>query len=155
MKTKKNQKINQKQKPKQGKKNITKVLKAKPTHLSFSKRKLVDYATSINKCWIIASSYSAITKQQIEAGRRYLKKNIKDARSINLSVLAFAYVTFTKKPAEVRMGKGKGTKINKQVCPLYPGKIIYIMENITRKKAKDLFNGIMKKIGTKIKLIYI
>jgi large subunit ribosomal protein L16 len=137
------------------KKNITKILKAKPTHLSFSKRKLVDYNSSINKCWIIASNYSAMTKQQIEAGRRYLKKNIKDARRINLSVLAFAYVTFTKKPAEVRMGKGKGTKINRQVCPLYPGKIIYILENITRKKAKDLFKGIMKKIGTKIKLIYI
>jgi ribosomal protein L16/L10AE len=28
--------------------------------------------------------------------------------------------TFTKKPAEVRMVKGKGTKINRQVCPLYP-----------------------------------
>lgn len=57
------------------------------------------------------------TDSQFKTFRNLLKKPYKK----NFRINAYPYLGVTKKPAEVRMGKGKGSKISHRVFPVYPG----------------------------------
>lgn len=63
-----------------------------------------------------------ITKEQLTAARNSVKKIIKKTATLWVRVAAFW--PLTKKPQEVRMGKGKGSKLKAWVAPVQKGKII-------------------------------
>ena len=77
-----------------------------------------------------------LTSRQIEAARRAMTRHVKRGGKIWIRV--FPDKPITKKPLEVRQGKGKGN-VEYWVCPIKPGKILYEMEGVDEDLAKEAF----------------
>jgi large subunit ribosomal protein L16 len=77
-----------------------------------------------------------LTARQLEAGRRALSRHIK--RGGRIWIRVFPDKPISKKPAEVRMGNGKGNP-EFFVCEIQPGKIIYEMDGVEAAVAKEAF----------------
>ena len=77
-----------------------------------------------------------MTARQIEAGRRAMTRRVKRGGKIWIRV--FPDKPITKKPLEVRQGKGKGS-VEYWVCQIQPGKVLYEMEGVTEDVARDAF----------------
>jgi large subunit ribosomal protein L16 len=75
-----------------------------------------------------------ITGRQIEAARQAITRHMK--REGQLWIRIFPAKPITKKPAEVRMGKGKGAPEG-FVCPITPGRIIFELEGVSFEVAKE------------------
>jgi len=74
-----------------------------------------------------AVSNGKMTAQQIEAGRIAINRKVK--RGGQLWIRVFPDKPITKKPAETRMGKGKGSP-EYWVAPIKPGKILYELAGV-------------------------
>ena len=77
-----------------------------------------------------------LTSRQIESARRAMTRHIKRGGKIWIRV--FPDKPITKKPLEVRQGKGKGN-VEYCVCPIKPGKVLYEMEGVDEELAKEAF----------------
>ena len=77
-----------------------------------------------------------ITARQIEAGRRVMTRHIK--RGGRVWIRIFPDKPITKKPAEVRMGKGKGS-VEYYVAEIQPGKMLYEMDGVSEEIAREAF----------------
>lgn len=75
-----------------------------------------------------------ITGRQIEAARQAITRHTK--REGQLWIRIFPAKPITKKPAEVRMGKGKGAPEG-FVCPVTPGRMIFELEGVPFEVAKE------------------
>lgn len=73
-----------------------------------------------------------LTAQQIEAARIALTRHVKRGGKVWIRI--FPDKPFTKKPAETRMGKGKGSPEG-WVAVIKPGRILYEMEGVSREVA--------------------
>jgi len=83
-----------------------------------------------------AMTRGRLTARQIEAARRALTRSIK--RGGRVWIRVFPDKPITKKPLEVRMGKGKGG-VEYWVALVQPGKVLYEMEGVTEEVARDAF----------------
>src|SRR5690554_3386450 len=77
-----------------------------------------------------------LTARQIEAARRAMTRHIKRGGKIWIRV--FPDKPITKKPLEVRMGKGKGG-VEYWVAQIQPGKMLYEMEGVADDVAREAF----------------
>jgi large subunit ribosomal protein L16 len=77
-----------------------------------------------------------LTARQIEAGRRAMTRRVKRGGKIWIRV--FPDKPITKKPLEVRQGKGKGS-VEYWVCQIQPGRVLYEMEGVSEEEARDAF----------------
>ena len=77
-----------------------------------------------------------LTARQLEAARRTLSRHIK--RGGRVWIRVFPDKPVSRKPAEVRMGNGKGNP-EYFVCEIQPGKIIFEMDGVTEALAKEAF----------------
>jgi large subunit ribosomal protein L16 len=77
-----------------------------------------------------------ITARQIEAARVAMTRHVKRGGKIWIRV--FPHKPVTKKPAETRMGKGKGAPEG-WVAVVKPGAVLYEMEGVTKEVAKEAF----------------
>jgi large subunit ribosomal protein L16 len=77
-----------------------------------------------------------ITARQIEAARRTITRKVK--RGGKLWIRVFPDVPITKKPIEVRQGKGKGN-VEYWVCQIQPGRVLYEMEGVSEEVAREAF----------------
>ena len=75
-----------------------------------------------------------LTARQIEAARRALTRRVK--RGGKLWIRIFPDQPVTKKPAETRMGSGKGAP-EYWVAPIYPGRVLFEMSGIEETLAKE------------------
>lgn len=75
-----------------------------------------------------------VTAREIEAARRALTRAIK--RGGRVWIRVFPDKPITKKPLEVRMGKGKGG-VEYWVAQVQPGKVLYEMEGVSEEVARD------------------
>lgn len=96
-----------------------------------------------------ALSPERVTSRQIEAARRALTRCIKRVGKVWIRV--FPDVPVSKKPAEVRMGSGKGAP-EFWVCRVKPGKILFEIEGVSEKLAAEAFALADSKlpVGTKM-----
>lgn len=85
---------------------------------------------------LVASDRGRITARQIEAARRAMTRYIK--RGGNIWIRIFPDKPITKKPLEVRMGKGKGN-VEYWASPIKPGKILYEVAGVSEEDAKRAF----------------
>ncbi len=83
-----------------------------------------------------ATGRGRITARQIEAARRAMTRRVKRVGKIWIRI--FPDVPVTKKPLEVRMGKGKGN-VEYWVAKIQPGKMLYEMEGVDEETARDAF----------------
>lgn len=77
-----------------------------------------------------------LTSRQIEAARRAINRSIKRGGKIWIRV--FPDKPVSQKPAEVRMGKGKGN-IEFWCFEVKPGKMIYEIEGVSQEAAREAF----------------
>src|SRR3990172_758174 len=91
-----------------------------------------------------------ITNRQLEAGRVALTRAVKRGGKIWIRV--FPDKPFTKKPAETRMGKGKGNPED-WVAVVKPGRIIYEMQGVPEDVAREAFRTAGQKMGIATKFV--
>ncbi|MDH4396563.1 MAG: 50S ribosomal protein L16 [Limnobacter sp.] len=77
-----------------------------------------------------------LTARQIESARRAMVRHIKRGGKIWIRV--FPDKPITNKPAEVRMGNGKGN-VEFYVAEIQPGKVLYEMDGVTETLAREAF----------------
>jgi large subunit ribosomal protein L16 len=77
-----------------------------------------------------------LTARQIEAGRRAMTRKVKRGGKIWIRV--FPDKPITKKPLEVRQGKGKGA-VEYWVAQVQPGRMLYEMEGVPEETAREAF----------------
>ena len=87
-----------------------------------------------------------LTARQIEAGRVAVQRHVK--RGGKLWIRVFPDKPITKKPAETRMGKGKGAP-EFWVAVVRPGKVLFEMEGVTETEARQAFNRAASKLPIK------
>jgi large subunit ribosomal protein L16 len=92
----------------------------------------------------------AINANQIEAARIAMTRHVK--RGGKMWIRIFPDKPFTKKPAEVRMGKGKGAPEG-WVAVVRPGKILYEMEGVSRTMAKEALRLAANKLSVKTRFV--
>ena len=91
-----------------------------------------------------------ITARQIEAARVAMTRKIKRGGKIWIRI--FPDKPTTEKPAETRMGKGKGPPKD-WVAPVLPGRILYEMEGVSEALAREAIRLASHKIGIKTRFI--
>ena len=91
-----------------------------------------------------------VTSRQIEAARIAMTRHIK--RGGKVWIRLFPDKPITKKPAETRMGKGKGAP-EEWVCVVRPGKILFEMEGVSLEIAAEAMRLAEQKLPLKCKLI--
>ncbi|MEM7279212.1 MAG: 50S ribosomal protein L16 [Pseudomonadota bacterium] len=77
-----------------------------------------------------------LTARQIEAARRAMTRHIKRGGKIWIRV--FPDKPISKKPLEVRQGKGKGN-VEYWVAQIQPGRVLYEMEGVSEEIAREAF----------------
>ncbi len=102
-----------------------------------------DYGLKLLQCgWI--------TDRQIEAARVAMTRHIK--RGGKVWIRLFPDKPITKKPAEVRMGKGKGNP-EQWVCVVRPGKIAFEMEGVDESIAREALRLAAQKLPVPCKMV--
>jgi len=90
-----------------------------------------------------ATTYHRVASNQIEAARRAMSRHLgKTGRSW---IRVFPDRPVTKKPAEVKMGNGKGDPQH-FVCEVFPGRILFEVDGVTEEIAREA----LRKAGTKL-----
>ncbi len=91
-----------------------------------------------------------ITSRQIEAARRSMTRYIKRGGKIWIRI--FPHTPITKKPAEVRMGSGKGA-LDHYVAKVQAGKMLFEMDGVSEDVAKEAMRLASYKLPIKTKFI--
>lgn len=91
-----------------------------------------------------------ITDRQIEAARVAMTRKIKRAGRVWIRI--FPDKPMTSKPAETRMGKGKGSP-DHWVAVVKPGRIMYEMEGVPEELAREAFRLASHKLPIKTKFV--
>jgi large subunit ribosomal protein L16 len=93
-----------------------------------------------------ATGRGRVNARELEAARRAMTRHIKRGGKIWIRV--FTDVPVTKKPVEVRMGKGKGN-VEFWVARIKPGTVLYEMEGVTEDIAREAFRLAAAKLSVK------
>ena len=91
-----------------------------------------------------------VTARQIEAARRAITRHIK--RQGRLWIRIFPDVPVSKKPIEVRMGKGKGTP-ELWVCRIKPGRVLFEIDGVSVQVAREALDLAAAKLPIKTRFI--
>jgi large subunit ribosomal protein L16 len=91
-----------------------------------------------------------LTAQQIEAARVALSRSLGTAGKYWIRV--FPYKSYTGKPAETRMGKGKG-EVAYWGCPIRPGQVLFEIGGVEPGVAKETFRLQSAKLPVRVKMI--
>ena len=91
-----------------------------------------------------------VTSRQIEAARKAITRHLK--RAGKLWIRIFPDVPITKKPTEVRMGKGKGS-VEYWVCRVKPGRIMFEVDGVSIDEAKKAMELAAAKLPIKCKFV--
>ena len=91
-----------------------------------------------------------ITARQIEAARRTITRHLK--RQGKLWIRVFPDVPVSKKPLEVRQGKGKGS-VEFWACRVKPGRIMFELDGVPRELAREALALAAAKLPIKTKFV--
>lgn len=101
-------------------------------------------------CGLQARECGFLTSRQIEAARIAVSRHVQ--RVGKMWIRIFPDKPITKKPAEVRMGKGKGA-VEGYVCVIKPGRILFEMEGVPSAVAIEAFRLASHKLPLETKFI--
>ena len=91
-----------------------------------------------------------VTARQIEAARRAMTREMK--RQGRVWIRVFPDVPITKKPTEVRMGKGKGG-VELWACRVAPGRIMFELDGVTEAVAREALRLAAAKLPIKTRFV--
>ena len=93
-----------------------------------------------------ATTRGRLTSRQIESARRTITRTVK--RGGKLYIRVFPDKPISKKPLEVRMGKGKGN-VDYWCSKVQPGTVLYEMEGVSEELAREAFRLAANKLPLK------
>src|SRR5688500_10714690 len=102
-----------------------------------------DYGLQATQC-------GYITARQIEAARVAISRHIKRGGKVYLRI--FPDKPLTKKPAETRMGKGKGNP-EEWVCVVKPGRVMFELEGVDDKTAREALRLAAAKLPVRTRIV--
>ncbi|MCH8819473.1 MAG: 50S ribosomal protein L16 [Acidobacteria bacterium] len=108
------------------------------------------YTVSFGQYGLKALEPGRISNRQIEAARIAISRHSK--RGGKLWIRIFPDTPFTKKPAETRMGKGKGSPEG-WVAIVRPGRILYEVEGLSEEVAREALRLAAQKLSIKTKIV--
>ena len=91
-----------------------------------------------------------ITSRQIEAARITISRRVRKVGRMWIRI--FPHKAITKKPAETRMGKGKGSP-EYWVAVIKPGRILFEVEGLDESEAQEAFKLASHKLPVKAKMV--
>ena len=97
-----------------------------------------------------ATSHARLTSRQIEAARRTATRHMK--RVGKLWIRVFPDIPVTKKPADVRMGKGKGS-VEYYIFRVKPGRIIFEIDGVSETLAREALLKMSSKLPFDVKFV--
>lgn len=97
-----------------------------------------------------AETQGRITSNQIEASRKAITRSIKKVGKMWIRI--FPDRPFTAKPAEVKMGKGKGD-IQGYCVEVRPGRVLFEVDGLPEAEAKDVLRKAGAKLPVKTKIV--
>ena len=105
---------------------------------------------SVGEFGLKAIGRGRLTARQIEAARRAMTRHVKRGGKIWIRV--FPDKPVSKKPLEVRQGKGKGN-VEYWVAQVQPGKVLYEMEGVPEEVAREAFRLASAKLPFKTQFV--
>jgi large subunit ribosomal protein L16 len=103
-------------------------------------------SVSFGEYGLKAITRGRITARQIEAARRAITRHVK--RGGKMWIRVFPDKPITKKPLEVRMGKGKGS-VEYWVAQIKPGTMLYEVQGVPEQLAREAFELASAKLPVK------
>lgn len=103
-------------------------------------------SVSFGEYGLKATTRGRLTARQIEAARRTITRHVK--RGGKLWIRVFPDKPITKKPLEVRMGKGKGS-VEYWVAQIKPGTMLYEIQGVSEELAREAFQLASAKLPVK------
>ena len=91
-----------------------------------------------------------ITSRQIEAARITISRRVRKVGRMWIRI--FPHKAITKKPAETRMGKGKGSP-EYWVAVIKPGRILFEVEGLNESEAQEAFKLAAHKLPVRVKIV--
>ena len=108
----------------------------RPHRLSYEGRAKAGRDVAFGEYGLVADTGAYISNRQIEAARRALTRHIK--RGGHVWIRVFPDKPISTKPAEVRMGNGKGNP-EYWVALVQPGRVLYEMDGVDEQLAREAF----------------
>ena len=108
------------------------------------------FALNFGAFGLKATEPGRVTARQIEAARRAVTRHLKRVGRVWIRV--FPDVPVSRKPAEVRMGSGKGTP-EYWVCRIHPGRIMFEIDGVPRAIAEEAFSLAAAKLSVKTRFV--
>ena len=109
-----------------------------------------NYSLNYGSYGLKAIEPDRVTSRQIEAARKAITRYLK--RAGRMWIRIFPDVPVSKKPAEVRMGKGKGS-IEYWACRVKPGRIMFEVDGVNSEDAKKAMTLAAAKLPIKCKFV--
>jgi large subunit ribosomal protein L16 len=109
-----------------------------------------NYALNYGSFGLKALQPERITSRQIESARKAITRHLKRAGKMWIRI--FPDVPVSKKPAEVRMGKGKGSN-EYWACRVKPGRIMFEIDGVNAADAKRAMSLAAAKLPIKCKFV--
>jgi large subunit ribosomal protein L16 len=103
-----------------------------------------------------ATAYGYLSSNSIEAFRKVIAPNFRKKKSkiYKFLIRCYSFLPLTKKPAEVRMGGGKGSKVRGFFCPVRPGQVLFEVFCRDPKSTKNIMLYASKKISVSTKVVF-
>ena len=116
------------------------VMRKNPSKMNFDTR---GTTLSFGSFGIKATTPHRIRSEQLESARKVLSREI--GKNGKLWIRIFPDMPYTQKPAEVKLGKGKGDLVG-YCAPVKPGRVIFEVDGVTEAIAREA----LRKAGTKL-----
>ena len=94
-------------------------------------------------CGLKALEPCRLTSKQIESARRSISRSLRRVGKVWIRV--FCHTPVSKKPVDVRMGKGKGS-VDRWVCKVQPGRILFEIGGVSADLAREAFKKAQSKL---------
>ena len=108
------------------------------------------YTVAFGSFGLKAIEPERITARQIEAARKAINRYLR--RAGRLWIRVFPDIPVSRKPAEVRMGSGKGS-VEFYVCRVQPGRILFELAGVSSEQAQEAFRLASGKLPIKTKFV--
>lgn len=109
--------------------------------------------SGISGCYgLKALTPGRVTAREIEAARKAVMKRVK--RTGRFWIRVFPDVPVTSKPAEVRMGSGKGD-VDRWICRINPGRVLFEMDGVKLQDAQDALALAASKLSVRTKFVQV
>ncbi len=109
-------------------------------------RGVVEHKVSFGEFGLKSAGRGRMTARQIEAARRAMTRHMRRQGKVYIRV--FPDKPITKKPLEVRMGKGKGS-VEYWVAQIQPGRMLFEVEGVPEDLAREAFELASAKLAVK------